>query len=47
MNFDIEGHAGAVERTVSSLERDGRPAQGPRLRTAMACDLDRKGQCPG
>lgn len=26
MNFDIEGHLDAVERFVSSLERDGQPA---------------------
>ena len=27
MNFDVEAHLGAVERSVSSLERDGRPAR--------------------
>ena len=27
MSFDIEGHLAAVERAVSSLERDGRPAR--------------------
>ncbi len=27
MNFDVESHLGAVERSVSSLERDGRPAR--------------------
>ena len=26
MSFDVESHLGAVERSVSSLERDGRPA---------------------
>jgi uncharacterized protein YndB with AHSA1/START domain len=25
MQFDVEGHLGAVERSVSTLERDGRP----------------------
>ena len=27
MDFDVESHLGAVERTVSSLERDGQPAR--------------------
>ena len=27
MNFDVESHLGAVERSVSSLERDGQPAR--------------------
>ena len=27
MNFDFEGHLGAMERSVSSQERDGRPAR--------------------
>ena len=27
MRFDIENHLGAVERSVSSLDRDGRPAR--------------------
>ena len=27
MGLDVEGHLGAVERVVSSLERDGRPAR--------------------
>lgn len=27
MNFDVEGNLGAAERTVASLERDGRPAR--------------------
>ena len=27
MDFDVEGHLGAVERSVSSLERDGQPAR--------------------
>ena len=27
MNFDVEAHLGAVERSVSSPERDGRPAR--------------------
>ena len=27
MNFDVEGHLGAVERSVWSLERDGQPAR--------------------
>ena len=26
MNFDVEGHLGAAERSVSTRERDGRPA---------------------
>ena len=31
MGFDVEFHLGAVERSVSSLERDGRPARGVTL----------------
>ena len=27
MDFDVDGHLGAVERSVASLERDGRPAR--------------------
>ena len=27
MSIDVEGHLSAVERTVSSLERDGQPAR--------------------
>ena len=27
MNFDVEGNLGAVERSVSALERDGQPAR--------------------
>ena len=27
MEFDVEGHLGAVERSVASLERDGQPAR--------------------
>ena len=27
MSFDLEGHLGAVERSVSSLEREGQPAR--------------------
>ena len=27
MGFDVDGHLGAVERSVSSLERDGQPAR--------------------
>ena len=31
MRFDFENHLGAVERSVSSLERDGQPARGVTL----------------
>ena len=31
MDFDVAGHIAAVERSVSSLERDGQPARAATL----------------
>ena len=42
MDFDVEGNLGAAERSVSSLERDGRPARAVTLArsyAATAADL--------
>ena len=36
MEFDVQGHLGAVERSVSSLERDGRPARAVTLARSFA-----------
>ena len=36
MDFDVESHLGAVERTVSSLERDGQPARAVTLARSYA-----------
>ena len=36
MNFDVEGHLGAVERSVASLERDGQPARAVTLSRGYA-----------
>ena len=36
MGFNVEGHLGAAERSVSSLERDGRPARAVTLARSYA-----------
>ncbi len=36
MRFDVEDHLGAVERSVSSGEREGQPARGVTLRRSFA-----------
>ena len=40
MDFDVEGHLGAVERSVSSLERDGQPARAVTLSRSYATTLE-------
>jgi len=40
MEFDAEGQLGAVERSVSSLERDGRPARGVTLSRNFATTVE-------
>ena len=40
MNFDVQGHLGAVERSVSSLERDSQPARAVILSRDFATTLD-------
>ena len=40
MDFDVEGHLGAVERSVSSLERDGNPARAVTLSRSYATTLE-------
>ncbi len=40
MNLDVEGNLGAAERTVSSLERDGRPARAVTLARAYDTTVD-------
>ena len=40
MNFDVESHLGAVERCVSWLERDGRPASGVTLARSYATTVE-------
>lgn len=40
MDFDVEGNLGAVERSVSSLERDGRPARGVTLSRGYDTTVD-------
>lgn len=40
MNFDVPGHLGAVERSVSSLERDGQPARAVILSRSFATTLE-------
>ena len=40
MNFDVEGHLDAVERAVSSLERDGQPARAVVLSRSFATTLE-------
>ena len=40
MNFDAEGHLGAVERSVSSQERDGQPARSVTLSRSYATTVD-------
>ena len=40
MHFDVEGHLGAVERSVSSLERDGQPARAVTLSRSYATTLE-------
>ncbi len=40
MDFDAAGHLGAVERSVSSLERDGRPARAVTLARSHATTVE-------
>ena len=40
MDFDVERHLGAVERSVSSLERDGNPARAVTLSRSYATTLE-------
>ena len=40
MDFDIEGHLGALERSVSMLERDGRPAGAVTLSRSCAATVE-------
>ena len=40
MEFDYEGHLGAVERSVSSLERDGQPARAVTLTRGCATTVE-------
>ena len=40
MQFDVEGHLGAVERTVSSPERDGQPARAVTLSRSYATTVE-------
>ena len=40
MDFDVEGHLAAAERSVSTLERDGRPAYAVTLARGQATTLD-------
>jgi uncharacterized protein YndB with AHSA1/START domain len=40
MGFDVESHLGAVERSVASLEREGRPARAVTLSRSYATTVD-------
>ena len=40
MGFDVESHLGAVERSVSSLERDGQPARAVTLARSYATTVE-------
>ena len=40
MNFDVQGHLDAVDRSVSSLEREGQDAHAPTLSRSYATTLD-------
>ena len=40
MDFDVESHLGAVERSVSMLERDGRPASAVTLSRSCEATVD-------
>ena len=40
MDFDVEGNLGALERSVSSLERDGQPARGVTLARGYDATVD-------
>ena len=40
MDFDVERHLGALERSVSSLERDGRPARAVTLSRRFATTVE-------
>ena len=40
MNFDVHAHLSAVERSVSSLERDGQPARAVTLSRTYETTLD-------
>ena len=40
MNFDVQANLDAVDRSVSSLERDGQPANAPTLSRSYATTLD-------
>ena len=40
MKFDVEGHLDAVERSVSALEREGRPARAVTLSRSFATTIE-------
>ena len=40
MDFEFEQHLGAVERSVSSLERDGKPARAVTLARSYDTTVD-------
>ena len=40
MNFDVDSHLGAVERSVSWLKRDGQPASGVTLARSFATTVE-------
>ena len=40
MKFDVEGHLGAVERSVSALEREGQPARAVTLSRSFATTVE-------
>lgn len=40
MKFDVEGHLGAVERSVSAMEREGRPARAVTLSRGFATTIE-------
>ena len=40
MKFDVEGHLGAVERSVSAPEREGRPARAVTLSRSFATTIE-------
>ena len=40
MNFDFESHLGATERSVSLLERDGRPASAVTISRSLTATVD-------
>ncbi len=40
MKFDVEGHLGAIDRSVSALEREGRPARAVALSRSFATTVE-------